>query len=363
MFPSDKKRGKIMEWKAASILFADVKGYSSLSEAAMKTFHEKVIVSLDDTLKGLSLRDRNTWGDGIVILSDQVSEICEAALLMRDKFKQINWLKIGVPKLDIRISVHHGEYLEGHDPFTQRTAFCGKTVVTAARIEPVTPPGMVWMTGAAAIMLKQHMGGPADDAFFGMDDVGSITLPKGYGTVEIYALRRGSESAISDSDKQRIRDAEALRLQGASENKAGLSKENETDTFCVLIGIVILDNKVLIVQRRENDEGLDWMFPSAKKLPTDDLKYVIQKEILEETGVHTTYRKNISEVSCHPITKQRCQYIFLEPDARDKAVNGDPMENKNVEWVEIPEALRRIGDNMNRKVAEFLGSLDGRGSG
>ena len=264
-----------MEWKAANILFADVKGYSSLSDAGMKIFHEKVLSTLSTSLNDLDLRDRNTWGDGIVFIGDRIGEVCEAALLLRDKFKQINWKKLGIPKLDIRISIHHGEYLEGVDPFTGRTTFCGKTVVTAARIEPVTPPGVVWITDAAATMLSQHMESNEDD-YFAVDRIGKIELPKGYGSLSISALRRIDENALDDNDIQAIRDAEQMRLS---------QMESDSESFCVLIGVVSDGKRVLLVQRRENDEGLNWMFPSGKKFPTDDPKYAIQKEVLEETGI------------------------------------------------------------------------------
>jgi hypothetical protein len=100
-----------MKWNNANILFADVKGYIRLDDRGMQIFHEKVLSSLNDVMKDVSIHSRNTWGDGIVFISDQIEEICEAALLLRDKFQQIRWSKLNIDKLDIRISIHHGQYL------------------------------------------------------------------------------------------------------------------------------------------------------------------------------------------------------------------------------------------------------------
>lgn len=342
-----------MEWKAANILFADVKGYSALTEAQMKTFHNRILCSLANKISDCNTRDRNTWGDGIVIISDEISEICEVALLMRDFFKQTRWQKYGLPVLDIRISIHHGEYLEGSDPFTGKTSFCGRTVVTAARIEPVTPPSMIWMTNIAAAILTQHIDANSDD-FFAVDEIGEITLAKNFGKMRISSLRRSADTPISDKELASIFAAQAVRIQQPQSPQKGGKRTDTSVTVSVLIGVVCRDAQVLLVKRQDNDEGLGWMFPSAKMVPTGDLKYTIQKEVRQETGVHATYRKKITEVACHPLTKLPCQYIYLEAEADGILVNGDPIENREVRWVEIQEAIELIGENLNSKVVSFL---------
>lgn len=342
-----------LQWRNTNILFADVKGYSKLSDIEMKIFSTKVLQLIAIEIKDLAIRDRNSWGDGIVLLSDQIAEICEAALKLRDLFANTRWARWRLPPLDIRISVHHGEYLEGPDPFTNRTVFCGRTVVTAARIEPITPPGCIWMTQEATLMLRNYMNSNPGDSYFAIDDIGPIILAKRYGEINISALRRGKDSPLSNDDIQQIRSGNELRTTTPDPDSQKLSQN--CSTISVVVGVVINGKKVALVSRKANTEGLGWMFPSGKRFPNENDQYIISKEVQEEIGIPCEVVEKIGEVEKHPLTGHRCVYFSLMPNSETEIFNGDPTENDSVQWFGIADAMRLMGDSLNQQVAEYLG--------
>jgi len=74
------------------------------------------------------------------------------------------------------------------DPVTQTRSFMGSHVSRTARIEPVTPPGNVYVTEpfAAALVLAGQ-----DD--FVSDYVGHMPAAKDFGRLRMYSLRRREE--------------------------------------------------------------------------------------------------------------------------------------------------------------------------
>ena len=338
-----------MHWNTANILFADVKGYSVLSDEQMRNFAHHVMEELSVRLRNIEIKEKNTWGDGIVVICEKIEDLCEAALVMKETFQSFNWKKIGLPRLDIRISIHHGQYLEGGDPFTGRGTFCGRSVVMAARIEPVTPPGKIWMTAPAVAMLNGVLNGDDGD-LFAIDHVGDITLPKKYGKMDISTLRRVSDPKLSADELAKIREADSMRLERDNED----SQREEAKGFGVVVGVVIDGGKVLLVKRNDNSEGLVWMFPSGKKWPTADEMSVIEKEVMQETGIICGTVEKIARVEKHPLTGFTCTYYSLAPNDEVEPWNEDPLENAEVEWVPIPEAIGRIGTSINSEVRAFL---------
>jgi class 3 adenylate cyclase len=73
----------------------------------------------------------------------------------------------------------------GFDPIMGRDNYFGSSVTKAARIEPITPPGMVYVSEAFAATLAAT--GLSD---FALEYVGRLALAKGYGESRIYRLER-----------------------------------------------------------------------------------------------------------------------------------------------------------------------------
>jgi class 3 adenylate cyclase len=77
------------------------------------------------------------------------------------------------------------------EPVLGTRAFTGAHVSRTARIEPVTPPGTVYVTEqfAAALELAQR-------SELGCDYVGTMPAAKDYGRFRMYRLRRRSTRAV-----------------------------------------------------------------------------------------------------------------------------------------------------------------------
>lgn len=87
----------------------------------------------------------------------------------------------------MRIGVHHGPVYEIEDRITKRASFYGTEVSRAARIEPVTPPGAVFVTEPFAAILALE-----SPHRFKCQYVGNVEFAKGYGNYPIYALTGNS---------------------------------------------------------------------------------------------------------------------------------------------------------------------------
>ena len=143
-------------------------------------------------LKGFEFR--NTWGDAIYAVIDEPQIAALIALKLQDELAELPAELI--PKgavAGMRIGLHYGPIWVGTDRVTGNRLWYGGEVNRTARIEPVTPVGGVYCTEsfAAALLMTNNQ-----DCNF--TPVGKVTLPKNFGTVELYHLeRKGAEQAPS----------------------------------------------------------------------------------------------------------------------------------------------------------------------
>ncbi|MEM7746332.1 MAG: adenylate/guanylate cyclase domain-containing protein, partial [Pseudomonadota bacterium] len=171
-----------------TMIFGDLKGFSALSDAQLPRFVDTVLGTCAEVLDahGAHLQFRNTWGDGLFVVFDDLAAAVACAFTLRDAIGGIDLAAHGLPPaLGLRLGLHYGPVYESTDPVLQRLNFFGYHVSRAARIEPITPEGEVYVTEQAAAAL-------AVDAYadFRCDYVGRVPLAKGYGTFPMYALSR-----------------------------------------------------------------------------------------------------------------------------------------------------------------------------
>jgi class 3 adenylate cyclase len=87
----------------------------------------------------------------------------------------------------MRIGAHYGPVFADWDPVVGQDTYYGRALSRAARIEPIAPPGTVYVTEAfAAILLLESRGD------FTCTYVGQVPLAKGYGTFRMYEMRAES---------------------------------------------------------------------------------------------------------------------------------------------------------------------------
>jgi class 3 adenylate cyclase len=163
------------------MLFADVKGFSKLTDEQLPRFTEHVLGACAEVLarQGDDLVCRNTWGDALYVALLDPSAGARCALGLQDAMAALDLAALGLP------SHHVGPVFPAVDPVLQEATVIGSHVSRTARIEPVTPPGEVYVTEpfAAALALD------GDPALL-CDYVGHLPAAKDFGRLRMYRLHR-----------------------------------------------------------------------------------------------------------------------------------------------------------------------------
>jgi class 3 adenylate cyclase/tetratricopeptide (TPR) repeat protein len=171
-----------------ALLFADFAGYSRLHDAFAPLFQARFWQIAAEQLESSPVRPlaANTWGDALYVVFESAPEAAEFALRFLARMLDVDWTAAGLTDTSqIRIALHAGPVFCGFDPIIGRDNYFGSGVTKAARIEPVTPPGMVYASEAFAASLAAT---GQDD--FALEYVGLLPLAKGYGESRIYRLDR-----------------------------------------------------------------------------------------------------------------------------------------------------------------------------
>ena len=179
---SDVDRG------AYGLMFTDFPGFARLDERVLPLFQQEIMARAAQSLQrhAASVLHKNTWGDALYVVFADALAGADAALDLCDTFQEVDPRKLGLHQgAAMRIALHFGPTYSDIDPVTERINYYGSEVARAARIEPVTPPGSVYVTEPFAAILAME---PSHG--FICDYVGQVELPKGYGTFPLYRLRR-----------------------------------------------------------------------------------------------------------------------------------------------------------------------------
>ncbi len=178
-----------------AMLFGDVKGFSKLTDEQLPTFSTEVLGAIAGALAPYraEIWHTNTWGDAVyLVLSDAVTAAA-CALDLQDALAALDLEAAGLPAtLALRLGGHIGPVFPTHDPVLDELGFMGSHVSRTARIEPVTPPGIVYVTEPFAAALE--LDGRSE---FGCDYVGHMAAAKDYGRLRMYRLRR-TRRAVPD---------------------------------------------------------------------------------------------------------------------------------------------------------------------
>ncbi len=181
----------ILSRQEHSIIFTDVHGFSKISESRLPRFWNGIMKRCAATIDrhGKNVLYRNTWGDALYLIVDNISVAADLALSLHDCVTVDDARELGlesVPRL--RIALHHGPLFEGFDPVCGVPSFFGSEVSRTARIEPVTPLGAVYATESFAAILAMRAGSK-----YSCNYAGRIDLAKKYGAFRMYRLTRGKQ--------------------------------------------------------------------------------------------------------------------------------------------------------------------------
>jgi class 3 adenylate cyclase len=171
-----------------TMLFADFSGFGRLHDAFAPLFHAHFLAIVAAEIEACAAKplEANTWGDALYVVFESVHDGAEFALGLLGRMLEVDWTAAGLSETSqIRIALHAGPVFCGFDPIMGRDNYFGSSVTKTARIEPVTPPGMVYASEAFAATLAAS---GKDD--FTFEYMGRLALAKGYGESRIYRLER-----------------------------------------------------------------------------------------------------------------------------------------------------------------------------
>ncbi len=177
-----------MPTQIRAMIFADAVNFSKLKEDEIPRFSKYFLGSVADLIKESPHAPvmKNTWGDGLFFVFDEVKDAGLFALDLCELIGSIDWTEKGLPSsLNLRVALHAGPVYDCIDPITCQQNFTGTHVSRTARIEPITPPGQVYAS-RSFVALALASGARQFDCEY----VGQIQLAKGYGIFPMYHVRR-----------------------------------------------------------------------------------------------------------------------------------------------------------------------------
>lgn len=169
------------------LLFGDFKGFSKLTDVQLPVYVDEVLGACAAVLdaRQAHLTFRNTWGDGLFMVFDDIAAAADCAFALQAAVTSIDHAALGLPDtLGLRLGFHYGPVYETVDPVLGRKNCFGFHVSRAARVEPITPEKSVFATEQTAAALAVHCG----DAYRA-EYVGQMPLAKGYGSFRMYHLQ------------------------------------------------------------------------------------------------------------------------------------------------------------------------------
>lgn len=187
-----------LERNTSGLMFMDYPGFAALDEQALPLFYDEVMGRVAKVLKRYegAIRESNSWGDAVFVVFDDAPSAAASALDICERFSEVDCAALGVPEgTAMRVALHYGPTYVGYDPIRQETAHFGTEVSRAARIEPVTPSGSVYVTESFAAILEMEAAGR-----FICNYVGKVSLAKGYGVFPLYGLTRAPTQAEAPAE-------------------------------------------------------------------------------------------------------------------------------------------------------------------
>jgi len=128
---------------------------------------------------------RNSWGDGLFLIFDNVVPAAEAALAIQNTVSCLDYRKLGLTApAALRLCAHFAPMRRINDPITGRETWLGTQISQTSRIEPIVPPGLIYVTEAFAAALALAPG-----CAFATDYVGRLQIAKDAGILPLFNLR------------------------------------------------------------------------------------------------------------------------------------------------------------------------------
>jgi len=172
-----------------AFLFGDFHGFSKLSEAELLAFNGVLLPAVARVLDrdDWPVEVRHTWGDGIYLVFPDVTRAAHCALALQAELAKVDLAREGLPPLlGLRAAMHAGPVFVVEDPVMRQRLYTGRHISRAARMEPVTPEGELYVSEGFAALLALEAKEPLSYEY-----VGRVPLAKNAGYLRMYLLRAG----------------------------------------------------------------------------------------------------------------------------------------------------------------------------
>jgi class 3 adenylate cyclase len=169
-----------------AFLFADAVSYSSLNADETRRYWTSL---LPQTAAAVLKRHaghivmRKTWGDSVHAVFRSASAAATAALEIQAATAHLKEEFGHGRRLIFRMALHYGPADHGIDPVEETPSVFGPQLSFAARIEPVAPPGGIFVTEPLAAQLSLEGARNVHCSY-----VGTTSLAKSYGRVRLLRL-------------------------------------------------------------------------------------------------------------------------------------------------------------------------------
>ena len=126
----------------------------------------------------------------------------------------------------------------------------------------------------------------------------------------------------------------------------------------IVLGIVIKESKVLIIQRSKGEKGLNnaklsWVFPGGEIEKGESLEQAVVREVMEETGYEVSPLNIISERQ-HTQFPAHIYYLACRLRLNKARSIFSDKEIKKVKWIKPSKLKDYLTTDLDKKVAEYL---------
>lgn len=177
-----------------AILFADVRGFSKLSDRGVVWYFNELHPVLAKVIEEFraDVQHVDTWGDAIFLVTQKASSAARIAAALNEAIATIDQTSLGLDQpLLMRIGLHYGPVYKLYDHLARSITFASTDVTKTARIEPVTPPGEIFGTEPFVAMLE-HEG----EGWARFEYAGTISSAKGFGSFRMFHVSPRDKQAV-----------------------------------------------------------------------------------------------------------------------------------------------------------------------
>lgn len=185
--------------RIATMLFADVVGYSRLTDRELPLFWRFMgAVDAQMVSRGRAPVMTDSWGDAVLAVHDEALDAADYATALNEAFAALDSRHFGLrERLRLRTGLHAGPVFEGDHPLTGQSIIYGGNVNRAARIEPITIPEHIYASEQFVAMItaeesvaeaEARLSGRVHRPRYRCRYRGVLELAKGYGTQSVYEV-------------------------------------------------------------------------------------------------------------------------------------------------------------------------------